>query len=76
LFDHCPGSAKLRTPTLALRNCPECGEEIEVFSTDTTAKCGRCGFVIYNDIDACIQWCKYAKDCLGEDTYRKRAGKK
>jgi ribosomal protein S27AE len=76
MFDHCPGSANIRTPTLSIRKCPECGEEVEVFSSDSKVECGRCGFVIYNDITACVQWCKYAKECVGEETYNKLVGKK
>jgi hypothetical protein len=31
---------------------------------------------MYNDILSCIQWCKYAKECVGEETYRKLVEKK
>ena len=67
--DHCPGTANLRTPTLKLKVCPECGGEIEEFSIDTISQCPSCGFVIYNSISSCIKWCQYAKDCVGEDVY-------
>jgi ribosomal protein S27AE len=75
VFDRCPGAARIRTPTLEIRKCPQCGEEVELFSSDPKASCGRCGFVIYNDIQSCIQWCKYARECVGEETYRKLTGK-
>jgi transposase len=71
ILDHCPGSANLRTPTLTLKKCPQCGEEVEIFSNDTEVACDTCGFVIYNDALSCIQWCKYAKDCVGEEMYNK-----
>jgi transposase len=64
---HCPGSAFIRTPTLAIKRCPECGSEVEVFSTDIKVPCPKCGFEVYNDIQSCIEWCKYATDCLGEE---------
>ena len=69
--DVCPGIANIRTPTLQIKLCPDCGGEVEIFSTDTEVACTRCGFVIYNDLASCIQWCKYARDCVGEDTYLK-----
>ena len=69
--DICPGIANIRTPTLQIRHCPDCEAEVEVFSTDTDVGCNHCGFVIYNDLASCIQWCKYARDCVGEDTYQK-----
>ena len=69
MLDHCPGAANIRTPTLSIKKCPRCGEEVEVFSNDIKVTCEGCGFVIYNDILSCVQWCKYAKECVGEETY-------
>jgi transposase len=73
LFDHCPGTANLRTPTLAVKKCPRCGAEIEIFSNEPSATCDSCGFVIWNDFASCIQWCRYAERCMGEETVRKFA---
>jgi transposase len=67
----CPGSENLRTPSPSIRRCPECGEEVEIFSPDIKVVCTNCGFIMYNDIARCIHWCKYAKECVGEDIYRK-----
>ncbi len=73
--DKCGGAASLRTPTLKVKRCPECDKEIEVFSTDIEIRCGNCGFVIYNELESCIQWCKYAKECVGEELYKKLTAK-
>ena len=51
------------------RICPQCGHEIEIFSVDTEAACEHCGFVIYNDQLSCVQWCKYARQCVGDRMY-------
>jgi len=67
--EHCPGTSSIRTPTLKMKPCPECGGEIEVFSIDTKSKCAVCGFVIYNSVASCIKWCPHAKECVGEDVY-------
>ena len=40
-------------------------------TTDTEVACDKCGFVVYNDKLSCVQWCKYAKQCVGEETYEK-----
>lgn len=70
MFDSCPGAAQFtRTPTLKIRKCPECGADVEIFSTELKVECGNCGFTIYNDLGSCIQWCKYAKECIGEELY-------
>ncbi|MCE5194213.1 MAG: hypothetical protein LLF28_01970 [Nitrospiraceae bacterium] len=69
--EQCPGAGNLRTPTIKIKKCPDCNSEVEVFSTDIEVQCSNCGFTVYNDIGSCIQWCKHAKECVGEDLYRK-----
>ena len=49
--------------------CPNCGNIIELFSVDTEVACDKCGFVAYNDTLSCVQWCKHAKQCVGEEMY-------
>ncbi len=71
MLDKCPGAANMRTPTLKIKHCPECDGEVEIFSTDIKVKCKGCGFTVYNEIETCIQWCKYAKECVGEEMYNK-----
>ena len=65
--NHCQG--KPRTPTIIEKICPNCGAEIEMFSIDTQMACEKCGFVAYNDTLSCVQWCQYAKKCVGEEMY-------
>ena len=68
LMEGCQG--KPRTPTIHEKICPQCGNVIEIFSIDTEVSCDRCGFVAYNDSLSCVQWCNYAKQCVGEEMYR------
>ena len=67
MLDGCQG--KPRTPTIIEKICPRCGHEIELFSIDTERTCENCGFVAYNDTLSCVQWCAYAKQCVGEEMY-------
>lgn len=67
MFEGCQG--KPRTPTIHEKTCPRCGQIIELFSIDTEVPCDNCGFVAYNDTLSCVQWCKYAKQCVGEEMY-------
>jgi hypothetical protein len=70
-MNRCPGANNIRgTPTLAIKICPKCGREIELFSIDTQVTC-ECGFIAYNDIQSCIKWCKYARECVGNETYER-----
>ena len=76
MFDQCPGVSRLKVPTLEVKICPQCGEEIELFSTDVSVTCDNCGFVAYNNITSCIQWCKYARQCVGDEMYEKLMAQK
>ena len=69
IMDGCQG--KPRTPTIQEKICPRCGNTIEIFSTDTEVACEKCGFVAYNDTLTCVQWCKYARKCVGDEMYEK-----
>ena len=71
MFDKCPGAVGIRTPTIIIKKCPECGREVEIFSNEMQTKCSKCGFTIYNDLESCVQWCQYAKECVGEEMYKK-----
>lgn len=42
---------------------------MEIFSDEVKVNCSNCGFTIYNDLESCIQWCQYAKECVGEAAY-------
>ena len=67
IMDGCQG--KPRTPTIIEKTCPQCGNEIELFSSDTEVACDNCGFIVYNDTLSCVQWCKYARQCVGDEMY-------
>jgi len=71
MIEKCPGASSLRTPVLKIKKCPECGEEVEIFSTDVKVKCRNCGFVVYNNVESCIQWCGYARECVDDELYEK-----
>ena len=63
IMEGCQG--KPRTPTISEKICPNCGNPIEIFSTDTQVACDKCGFVVYNDTLSCVQWCNQGEP-LGE----------
>lgn len=47
-----------------------CGNTVEVFSDEPGAKCRKCGKCVYKKMPSCIDWCRYAKECLGEKDRR------
>ena len=66
IMEGCQGKPQLQ---VFEKTCPKCGAEIEIFSVDTEATCEKCGFTIYNDTLNCVQWCKYARQCVGDKMY-------
>lgn len=67
----CPGAGNIKgTPTLEVKICPQCGKEIELFSTDARRVC-ECGFEAFNEVLSCIKWCQYARDCVGDEMYER-----
>ncbi|MEI6602700.1 MAG: hypothetical protein WCL54_04375 [Clostridia bacterium] len=71
----CPGAGNISgTPTLKIKLCPECGREIELFSSESQREC-ECGFIAYNNIQSCIQWCKSARECVGDALYEELMNK-
>jgi predicted RNA-binding Zn-ribbon protein involved in translation (DUF1610 family) len=71
MINGCPGALGIKgAPTLKLKTCPSCGAELELFSSEISTECRNCGFVAYNDTQTCLNWCKYAGDCVGEELYK------
>lgn len=71
IFSACPGASRFKTPTITEKTCPVCGSTIELFSTDVSIACDKCGFIAYNDFQSCIQWCEHAEKCIGTEMYNK-----
>jgi NADH pyrophosphatase NudC (nudix superfamily) len=72
MLDRCPGSGNIRTPIPTLKKCPGCGDEVEIWSDELKAKCSKCGTKVFREaVPSCIEWCRAAKECLGEEKYNK-----
>ncbi len=66
----CPGSRSIRQPTPEYLKCPECGAEVEIWTDELKATCSACGGKVYRAQQAsCIDWCPYAKECVGPEVY-------
>jgi predicted RNA-binding Zn-ribbon protein involved in translation (DUF1610 family) len=70
--DHqfCPGAKFLRQPKPEIFACPSCGEEVEIWSDEIRGVCSNCGRTVFREgTMSCLEWCKFAQDCVGEATY-------
>ena len=71
-MDHafCPGSKLLRQPAPELYPCPNCGTEVEIWTDEFKRTCPSCRKTVLRPGGmSCLDWCKFAKDCVGEATY-------
>jgi len=58
-------------------NCPFCSAEIEIWSDEVQTKCEKCGKIVKRtNFMSCLDWCKYAKECVGEEKYKEFKKKK
>ncbi len=64
LYSGC--QSKSKEISITEKICPQCGNTVELFSTDTTVTCDKCGFVIYKDMLSCVQWCNDARKSGGD----------
>lgn len=70
MISKCPGqdSRNLKTETIV---CRDCGYKIEIFSDEIKIKCPKCKNLVCRDrLPSCIDWCKYAKECLGQTRWQ------
>ena len=71
-MDHtvCPGAKILRQPRPEMFDCPQCGEEVEIWSDEIRGTCGACGKAVFREgLPSCVEWCKYGKECVGEEAF-------
>lgn len=68
----CPGSQKFSQPYPEFVKCPSCREEVEIWSDETMTKCPKCKKTVTREGgDNCLDWCKYARECVGNKIYEK-----
>ncbi len=70
-IDFCPGSQKFRQPQPEEVKCPNCGREAEIWTDEIQITCPNCKHVILRIKEgaSCLDWCRYALECVGERVY-------
>jgi len=65
----CPGQSH-RNLKAELQQCSACGYQVEIFSDELMVRCPDCDREVYAKKNpSCIDWCKAAEKCLGQDRY-------
>ena len=76
VFSRCPGQDS-RNLRVELHRCPNCGYEVEIFSDEIKVRCPRCGENVFREkTPSCIDWCASARQCLGEERWRRLRGER
>lgn len=67
---NCPGSLRFKKPYPETMKCRHCNAEVEIWSDEVETTCKNCTRIIYRiEGQSCIDWCKYAKECIGVEKY-------
>jgi len=68
----CPGAKLFKQPQPEILNCPFCKGEVEIWTDEAKAVCPGCGNCITRrQAQSCLEWCKFARECVGEEFYNK-----
>ena len=68
----CPGSQKFSQPEPENIKCPFCGAVAEIWTDEVTAKCPKCKKITTRQQgQSCLDWCRYARECAGDEVYNK-----
>jgi HD superfamily phosphodiesterase len=66
----CPGSEGVKRPTPENIKCPFCSGEVEIWTDEVEAVCPNCEKTVAREQrQSCLEWCSYAKECVGEGKY-------
>ena len=70
MISSCPGILKLKEPRPEIIKCPSCDYEVEIWTDEARAKCPNCKGVVARRMDqSCLDWCRYARECVGDKIY-------
>lgn len=66
----CPGQDDRNIKAEEIR-CSGCGYRVEIFSDEIKIRCPKCkNTVIRQKLPSCVDWCKSARECLGEEKWK------
>jgi uncharacterized paraquat-inducible protein A len=76
VINKCPGQDD-RNIKAEIIICPDCGYRVEIFSDEVKVSCPRCKSLVCRErLPSCVDWCKYARECIGGERWEKLKGGK
>ena len=74
MMPKCPGQDDRNVKAETIK-CPACGYKIEIFSDEVKVRCPKCKDLVCRErLPSCVDWCKHARECIGEDKWKKLKG--
>lgn len=71
MIPKCPGQDS-RNLKIEIIKCPYCQYKVEMFSDEVKVHCPRCKNLVCRErLPSCIDWCKYARECVGEEKWQR-----
>ena len=71
LFKECPGSKRIKSPFPEELEC-SCRHTVEIWSDEVSAICKNCKREVTREmLPSCLDWCSMAKECVGEQKYKR-----
>ena len=71
MIEGCPGAQQFKQPQPENVPCPFCGEDVEIWTDEFSAQCPKCGKAVSRGGQSCLDWCKAAKECVGDEIYKR-----
>jgi len=66
----CPGQDD-RNIKAEMLTCPDCGYKVEIFSDEVKVSCSQCKNLLCRQrLPSCVDWCKFARECIGEEKFK------
>jgi len=76
VIQKCPGQDDRNIKSETIK-CPDCGYQAEIFSDEIKVKCSKCrGLICRERLPSCVDWCKAARECIGEEKWKELKGEK
>ena len=73
MISKCPGAQYFIQLKPEYIKCPFCSSEVEIWSDEIVATCPKCKKKVMRNSNkqSCLDWCKYAGECVGIVQYNK-----
>lgn len=76
MIPKCPGQDPRKIEIQNIK-CPDCGYNVEMFSDEIKVRCPKCkNLVCQERLPSCVDWCRAARECIGEERWKKLKGGK